>query len=308
LQRTTTFVLACTVLAAAACGGDNNVTGPDSGACVKGQIANGSTASGRLGSTSCSFVDPVWLEDGAFYDAYTVRVTAGKAYEFTARNDNHQTDYDYVLELWGNGSNGDPSQLLAVSDDEGGGFFRHDPQMLFVAPKSGTYSLRMMAYSLDDTSTYTLTARECPVHGVITTSFSDANQALRTSDCVLSDPYFSGDSSRVALYSVHMDANTSRVITIVSSDFDPGFQIGGPGFDVRCSLDGCSSWSADAVDSVTATFFADSAGEYTLAVGSRAYTDTGTFKLMVEAAVPTPRVVSPIKASPRVVGIRKPKA
>lgn len=309
MRRTTTVLLACTVLAA--CGGDNNnVVGPDDPACVKGQIAAGGTVAGQLNGVSCSFVDEDYSDNSTFFDSYTFQARAGKAYQITARADDD--GFDYVLELFGSTSDGTGERVLSVADDEGGGMSGLDPQMLFIAPTSGAYSLRVMGYEAEDTSTYTLTARECPVHAVITTSFSNANQSLQTSDCVWNDTYFGAGSSRVALYAVHMDANTARTITVVSSDFEPGFHAGGPGFDGYCYLDRCEYTIAAAhanVDSVSSELVADSAGTYMLAVGSRVYRNTGTFKLVVDAAHPVapPRVVSAERVRGSVAGIRKAK-
>jgi hypothetical protein len=300
--RRISFLLACAVLAA--CGGDNSVVGPDDPACVKGQIAPGNTKAGQLGATSCTFADSIVAGGSGdyvstYFDAYTFQATAGKAYQLIARSPGNHTDL--VLSLWGDDISANGGVVLAAGDDEAGGVDGYDPMTLFIAPQSGVYSVRVSGYSAADTNTYTLTARACPVHGVITTSFSDANQKLQTSDCVWNAPefYFGSDSSRIALYSVHLDANTARVITVVSSDFDPAFYIGGPGFDALCYTDACGgsngATGSAGVDSVTRVFVADSTGDYTLVVGSYTYADTGTFKLIVgEAqAVVAVRQVSP---------------
>lgn len=314
-MRRISLLLACAILAA--CGGDNSVVGPDDPVCVKGQIAPGNTKAGQLGATSCTFADSIVAGGSGgnyvstYFDAYTFQATAGKAYQIIARSPDTQTDL--VLSLWGDGISANGGILLAAGDDEAGGLGGYDPMTLFIAPQSGVYSLRVSGYSASDTNTYTLTARACPVHSVITTSFSDANQKLQTSDCVWDVPYFGSDSSRIALYSVHLDANTARTITVVSSDFDPAFYIGGPGFDALCYTDACggsngASGSAG-VDSVTRVLVADSTGDYTLAVGSYAYADTGTFKLIVgdAQAVVAVRQVSPELVRGSGAGIRKGK-
>lgn len=265
---------------AAACGGDKSITGPDDPACVKARIGSGDVRTGRLGGASCSFRDAVWLGDSTFYDSYTVQVTAGKAYQFTVRAPNDTTDY--VLELMGTGSSAGQEELLAVADDEGGGY---DPQMYFIAPESGVYSLRVMGYSLADTSAYTLSARECAARATVVTTFSANDQRLQSSDCVWGAPYFSPDSAHVALYTIQMDSNTHRSITVTSSDFTPALFVAGPGFDALCHLQTCAGAAiAYGGDSVTTLLEAGRTGGYTLAVGTTSYTGGGTFTLRVGAA------------------------
>lgn len=292
---------------AAACSGDKAVTGPDDPSCVKAQITPGGTKTGRLGATSCTFTDSIWLDDSSHYDSYTFQAAAGRAYLLTARAPDAYTDY--VLELMGSGATAGQETLLSVADDEGGNY---DPQMLFVAPQSGVYSLRVLGYSYSDTNTYTLTARECPVRATITTSFSDAGQQLQGTDCVWGYTAFSsGDSSHVAVYSVHFDAGTSRQITVVSTGFTPGFFIGGPGFDSYCHLGACRSgalgWGSSA-DSLSGTFAANNSGDYTLVVGaSSGYSATGTFKLTVGPSQPVVRRTSALLAPPTFLVGRKMK-
>lgn len=277
------------MIAAAACGSDKPIVGPDQGECVKGQLSIGGTATGVLSSASCPLTDTIVSDNDTYYDSYTFQASAGKAYQITARAPDQNTDY--VLYLMGFGASQGQEVELGASDDDGQGLGGVDPQMTFIAPESGVYSVRVMGYSNADTNSYTLTARECPVRGTIATSFSDANQQLQQSDCVVAGYLPGADSSRVALYSVHMDAGTTREITVVSSAFTPGFLIGGPGFDAMCWLDGCSSTGVwNGTDSVTTTFTAENSGDYTLGVGSSSgYSTLGTFKLVVGAAQPATR-------------------
>lgn len=285
----------------AGCGSDNSVTGPslDAAKCVKGSISAGDTKSGQLTTSSCPYYDYAYSDDSTYYDAFTFQAEKGKGYMITARGDT-AAGMDMVIELVGRDVNTGQEQVLAISDDEGGNLAS---QVHFVAPTSGTFSLRVMGYSNSDTGSYALTAQSCRVPAArIDGAFSSDTEHLQSSDCVLSKPYFTstyGDSSHVALYQIHFDANEQRTITVVSSQFKPAFELYGPGFDGLCYLSDCDGFSArnsNATDTLTYTFTANYPGDYTLAVGGSGYaSSTGAFSLTVSGGstgTPAPRVTN----------------
>lgn len=296
------------------CSSDStNVAGPntDPAACSKGSISAGDTKSGQLGSASCLRFDYAYSLDSVYYDTYKFTAVKGHGYQFALDNADEVSTFDGVLEL----ATIDPStgeeQLLAISDDEGP---HNYSRLSFIAPVSGTFTLRAGGYGNSDTTAYKLAAKSCdsPLPQ-ITGDLASTNQTLDASDCMLYEPEFlSDDSTHVKFYSLHIGPNETRTITVTSSDFAPGFQLYGPAWGVPCYYDyqGCGKAIAPVQESNTATasitvsgnyvcggeacLQIDWPGEYTLAVGSNASTATGAFTLQVTStAAPSIRIAAP---------------
>jgi hypothetical protein len=113
-----TLVLALTVAALAACGGDS-ATGPSltypalssqvlAAYCVQGNRTFGQGISGTLANTDCD------LGDGTFYEVYRVRVATTGSYQFSASStfDNVMA----VLRLESTTVPGGPQDLLSFVD------------------------------------------------------------------------------------------------------------------------------------------------------------------------------------------------
>lgn len=294
------------------CGSDSkSATGPDTdpAACSKGSITTGDTKSGQLGSASCLRYDYAYSEDSVYYDTYKFTAKAGHGYQFLLDNAAEGQHFDGVLELATINPNTGEEQLVAISDDEGP---HNYSRLSFIAPVSGTFTLRASGYDRSDTSAYTLSAKSCDSPMLqITSDLASTNQTLDASDCVLYEPEFSnGDSTHVKFYSLEIGPNESRTITVTSSDFAPGFQLYGPAWGVPCyyGYQGCGKAIANVQDgsSVTATItvsgdencngydtcnYSDWPGEYTLAVGSNDTNNSGAFTIQVSSAVPLGRVI-----------------
>lgn len=291
----------------------NNVAGPntDPVACNKGTINVGDTKSGQLGSASCLRYDFAYSEDSVYYDTYTFAASKGHGYQFQFENADHVTHFDGVLELVTVNPNTGEEQLVALSDDEAPNNYS---RLTFIAPVSGTFTLRASGYDQSDTAAYQLVAKACDsALPQITGDLASTSQTLGASDCVLDFPeFFNDDSTHVKLYSLEIGPNETRTITVTSSAFNPGFQLYGPAWGVPCyyGYQGCGKAVAVVQDgnTVTATItvsgnencseqgcnFSNWPGEYTLAVGSVNTDQAGAFTLQVSSLEPPPiRLVGP---------------
>ncbi len=236
------LVLMALGVATLGCGSDPTSVpnaNPDPAACLKGSISTGDVKSGALNSASCLRYDFAYSEDSTPYDAYSFKAEKGKGYMFLLERAAGVTNWDALLELATvNPATGD-EQLLAISDDEGPhGWSR----MYFIAPVSGTFYIRASGYDKNDTASYKLTAKSCdsPIPEITTTLTASA-QTLSSTDCVLAQPDFVGDSAHVKLFSVYIAPNETKTISVHSSDFGAGFQVFGPAWGVDCSYEyeGC---------------------------------------------------------------------
>jgi hypothetical protein len=296
---------------AVGCSSDaTSLAGPDAKECTKGSIAPGDSKSGELTDQSCVRYDYAYSQDSVHYDAYTFTAVKGQGYWFALDAANHTDYWDAVMELASIDPSTGDEQLLAISDDEGPNNYS---RIYFIAPVSGTFSLRVAGYDFSDTSAYVLEARACnsPLPA-ITGDLAATSQTLESSDCVVAEPEFAGDSSHVKLYSIHIGPNETKTITVSADAFLPGLQIYGPGWGVSCDYEyqGCGGGSVGAGEASSATITltasgdwncyygcvpANWPGDYTLAVGAANFTDAGAFTLQVQSGsteVPT-RIVAP---------------
>ena len=301
----------------AACSSDSS-TGPDARNCTKGTITAPDTKTGQLGASSCLRWDYAYSSpftgDSVFSDSWDVSLVKGQGYRFNLQHANGSTDWDAVLELVGTNNTTGDVDLLAISDDEGVPGTNW-ARMFFVAPASGTYSLRVSGYDQEDTASYSLTSKRCdPAMPPIQDSLPTAVQELSTLNCVLEQPLFSqygsDDSTYVQLYTVHFNPNDTKRVTITYGDFFPAFQIVGPDWGVYCYYDyqGCGeNWTesggsaelkvgAGGSPQVSLDLTADGRytcqwdfcgythfpGDYTVAVGAENFGDVGHFSIRVE--------------------------
>ena len=283
---------------------------PDS--CSKGSISVGDVKTGVLTAASCVRFDYAYSEDSAPYDGYTFKAEKGKGYMFLLENADNTASWDALLQLASVNPATGKEQLLAISDDEGGHSFS---RLYFIAPASGTFYLRAGGYGDDDFSSYKLTAKSCdsPIPE-ITGTLTASQQTLSASDCVLAQPDFIDDSSHVKLFSVQLEPNETKTITVTSADFFPGMQVYGPAWGVPCyySYEGCGGGVANVLpistESITITAdghetcigvgevhscqFSNFPGQYTIAVGS-SFSSAGSFTISVTEGAPPPRIVGP---------------
>lgn len=100
-----------------------------------------------VGGTQTRTVDPIGDEDWA-----QVNLTAGVTYEFSA--DHMSYNGDTFMELY------DPTQTIVIdSDDYPDGNLHYDSQIVYTAPSSGTYYVRVYTYQGRNTIGYTLSVR-----------------------------------------------------------------------------------------------------------------------------------------------------
>lgn len=235
-------------VAALGCGSDPTSVAnanPDSSSCVKGSIAAGDTKTGALTSASCLRYDHAYTEDTMPFDSYEFKAEKGKGYEFSLGATDNTTEWDAILELVTVNPSTGEEQLLAISDDEGAGNYA---QMYFIAPVSGTFFVRAAGYDRGELASYTLAAKSCdsPIPQ-ITGALAVTTVELSSSDCVLSKPNFTDDSSHVRLFSVLLAPNETKTITVQSDDFGAAFQVYGPAWGVACyyAYEGCGGDVSD---------------------------------------------------------------
>ncbi|HET7622523.1 MAG TPA: hypothetical protein VFK39_11530 [Gemmatimonadaceae bacterium] len=280
-------------LVAGACSSDElSPVGPDAQNCTVGSMKVGDTKTGDIGASSCSMYDWYWWEDSVHFESYNVTVEKGKGYLFSVDGDaaaSRSLGLASASVLVGDSA----SLYMAVQDPDN--WEDGAPgQIFFVAPKTGTYSLRVFSRNLDDQFDYTLTARECKPRVIdIQGAYANDTASLNEDDCTIEEPYFSWvyansewtrTPSHVALYTIHYDGSSRRRITVQSDDFAPGMMLAGPGFDAWCDTyySDCDNTSNSALaDSISTTWDMWVPGVYTLAVGSMQPNATGKFKISI---------------------------
>lgn len=289
-MRKLLYVCALAMVAGACSSDELAPVGPDPQGCTKGSIQVGDTKTGSIGASSCAMYDWYWEEDSVNFESYNVTVEKGKGYLFTLSGD-EPAERELGL-VSRNSVNGDSASIyLAVQEayDEA-----NPSQIYFVAPVTGTYSLRVFNDEVGDSFDYTLTARECTPRAIdIGGAYANDTASLSSDDCTLEEPYFNWMSregvwsyapSHVALYTVYMNGYSPRKITVQSDDFAPSFMLEGPGFDGWCNTYYCSGdnfSNGSMQDSVTTTWWMWMPGTYTLAIGSMEPNATGNFKVTI---------------------------
>jgi len=235
----TSLAAVAVAMIALGCSSSNSATGPDPRNCTKGTISFPQTVTAKMDASACTLYDYWYLADSTNYWSYDVHLDSGGAYLINLAAANDTAHWDAVMELVGRDENTGDEQLLLISDDEGA---RWGSQLYFVAPKSGTFSVRAMNYDFGDTATYALTTRTC-AKGLtqITDSVIGSAQSIASTDCWLESPLFTYDSVQMKLYTIWMAPGHEKEITVSSGVMQPGFQVFGPGFGESCDygFNGC---------------------------------------------------------------------
>lgn len=248
------------------------------------------------------------------YEAYEVRLEAGKAYMFRQERIPDPTregrnDLDALLSIWGRSESG-ASVPLGMSDQEGGG---DDAELHFIAPKTGTYRLVAGSYyglQQGDFGGYRLTSAECPVLGRITGS-GDEEFNLKPSACLRHEAGFTGgwEDDPIAAYRyIRIDAKPNEQITIrvESDDFVPAWEVFGPGIDTYGYLY-ADSWSErrNGNGQVVVTTGAVG-GTVTLAIGVLETTGPDEeFEVTVTRAPAGPLTIQPVIQTPKPIVPRR---
>jgi hypothetical protein len=274
------------VAVAAACSSDStsppSLKGPDAAAnCQTGTIANNGTVTGTISASSDCRLFDAGDNDTVTAASYGVGLTAGKIYSVTTVAQG--SSGDPTNELFGPTVSGDTAAVAESWGYDLNGSGSSDNTLWFYAPVSGTYSLRVFD---DDTNSmsYTMQLSSCPVIATVAasdTDYVDSTSSLATSGCQQVYTFFyDGDSSYVNYYLVSFNAGQTRYFGVTSSAFTPGWEVGGPNFDSMWDLDGSGGTSGYGSGTFQ-SFTSDSAGTYTLAVGSTTYGESGAYRLFV---------------------------
>ena len=272
--------------------------GPDPAACTHGIIAPDSTRAGVLNAASACLLANNYANamgaaiDSSYAQSYTVHAAAGTLYSvrmhFAPSGGLLDTAYRQELSLLGFGTTSGSEVLLAASDYNAS----RDNILYFYAGSAGTYSLRASGGLPIDTGAYTVSMATCPIVAHLTGAgaYTDSAGELSSTDC--QQPWSQlngadGDSAHVRYYIVHFDEEESRTITIVSHDYTPTFEIGGPGLDGMWNVDKSNGTSGDAAEGdtiATGTLYSGlSPGDFTLAVGGYNFSDQGSYVLTISA-------------------------
>jgi hypothetical protein len=295
------FLTAGLLTAVAACSSDSAsspkaLIGPDGAACSQSNVsANGSAVTGTVSASACKLWN-VWNNDSTRSASSAIGVQAGKLYSVTSTaTGTTGTNVWLGNSLVGN-TTADTESTVAIS----GGNSNTTPLnnvLWFYAQASGTYSLRTWLSDTAQTGyTYTTQVVTCPIVATVAASDTDYvdTSSVGTSGCKQQYTFFSNDSSYVTYYLVQFDAGQTRFFNVQASAFSAGFEVGGPGFDSMWDLDG-SNGTSGISNGEYRGLTADSAGTYTLAVGSTTYGGSGAYVLSVvsESLLPTQRVPQP---------------
>jgi hypothetical protein len=173
-------------------------------------------------------------------------------------------------------------------------YFPQQAALTFVADSTVNWTVR--AATLDtlagDLGQYFIKMQSCKVPVPLLVNSTDStthSDSLTTSDCKMPMGDFNPvDSSRVHLYSMHLDSGQSRTLTYNSTV--PMVILIGPTYDTFASLPG--SRGTDSLDSQHGSlqFFPDSAADYTVVVGAFAYSTTSVPYTLTIGAEHTPSV------------------
>jgi hypothetical protein len=312
VQRST-LVLA-TVAIAAACSSSSSpkvvVPPPDGAQCTVGALAiNGAASTGTISTSMCQLYS-TYQSDSTYSASYAIKVTAGTLYQ--VRDSLPASIHGNAsLVLVGKDST-DTTKKIVLAEAQAETPNNEDG-IWFYATKSGTYSLRVSSTDTSDHNpAYSVNAVSCPiVHTMAAadTAYGDSASTLGATGCTQLFTFFNNDdSSVVKYYLVQFAAGQTRYINVYSTDFESGWYIGGADFNAMADVDGGSSnddWAmgAGSYDSFTA----DSAGTYTLAVGSDSYGGTGSYSVTILPAslVLPSRVARVLQSGPRVVKLRQ---
>ncbi|MBX6333426.1 MAG: hypothetical protein IRY91_16380, partial [Gemmatimonadaceae bacterium] len=216
-------------------------------------IAPNESRSGALGEASCRAGERRYAD-------YTVQLTGGAGYLIvvgerrdTARAHPRRHRFDAALRS--------PAPaldlLLDGSTYEVGAPPRTISQLLFIAPSSGPYVVRVSGHEANDRGAYTIAVRRC---GGGTLPLQVTRRGALTSASCLEQVSFQGDSGYADLWSVHLDPQQGVVIRATASSGSPLYlRVVGPGLATR---EGDS-------DIGRLRFTARDGGTYTIVVAAR---------------------------------------
>lgn len=266
-------VVALAILTLSAACGDEVVVNPVFGErCSAGDLRIGTPISGALSEESPCIEDRhFWTGYRSAYDAYSVRLEAGKAYLFRLERrpdpkHDGRNGLDAVLSVFGRDEHG-VVRPLALSDQEGG---ENDAELFFVPTRTATYSIVAGMYGdlLDpqDLGGYLLSSGECPIVGTVAGN-GTRDFTLQPSGCVRTR---AGNGAAPATYRfVTIDAAPNQRVTVAveADDFQPAWELFGPEHDVFENLYDESDYAYAVGNAERTIDVGPAGGRVTLAIG-----------------------------------------
>jgi len=250
--------------------------------CQRGALKAGDSLSFIFDAANgCRTVD-LYSAETTFANSFNVALQSGTGYLITMGTTDSNPFLRPSLELV------DSKKKLIAYDTY---YFPQQAALTFVADSTTNWTVRAATEDTlaGDLGQYFIKMQQCRVPAPPLMANSDAiflADSLTKSDCLMPKSDFNtADSSRVHLYSFHLDAGQAR--TIAYDAAKPMVILIGPTYDTFASLAG--SLGADSIDSRSGSleFAADSAADYTVVVGSFAYSATSvpyTFSITAEHA------------------------
>jgi hypothetical protein len=220
------------------------------------------------------------LPSGHAYREYRIRATAGERLEVVL----HSDEFDAWL---GAGLGSGPSMTELFSDDDGAGNGT-DARLVFSAPTTGEYTIRVRAYGSGGTGRYTIRAARLPQPRrepvVETITFGQTRTGELTDvDALLP----TGHSYRE--YRFRATAGQRVDIRLSSDDFDTWVAVGlssGPDMAELFSNDDGGNSGTDS----RLAFAAPIAGEYTIRVRAYSASSKGRYSISLSEVPPPPAV------------------
>jgi hypothetical protein len=254
--------------ATSGCLGNTSIAAPPPAdtVCARGALKVGDSIVNIFDAANgCRTVD-LYSAETTFANGYTVGLTSGSGYLITMGTTDSNPYLRSSLELV------NAKKKLIAYDTY---YLPQQAALTFVADSTVNWTVR--AATLDtlagDLGQYFIKMQSCkvPVASLVNSTDSAMHSdSLTKSDCKMPMGDFNPfDSSRVHLYSMHVDAGQSRTLTY--SGTVPMVMLIGPTYDTFASLAG--SFGADSLDSQSGSleFFPDSAADYTVVVGTFTY-------------------------------------
>ena len=271
--------------------------------CARGALKPGDSIVNIFDAANgCRTVD-LYSAETTFANAYTVALTAGSGYLITMGTTDSNPYLRSSLELVNT-----KKKLLAYDTY----YLPQQAALTFVADSTVNWTVR--AATLDtlagDLGQYFIKMQSCKVPIAVLANATDSAthaDSLTKSDCKMPMGDFNPvDSSHVHLYSMHVDSGQSRTLTYSSTV--PMVILIGPTYDTFASLLG--SRGADSLDSRSGSleFFPDSAADYTVVVGTFAYSTTSvpyTLTIGAEHQPSMQRVTQSSRSRSRLLGVQR---
>jgi hypothetical protein len=290
---TVAAAVVCVVAASTSCVANSTGTAPPptDTVCTRGAIVAGDSLSATFDAANgCRIVD-IFSAETTFANSYSLALKTGQGYLLTMGTTDSNPYLHSSLELV------NAKKKLVAYDVEQ---WRALAALAFVADSNMNWSVRAATHDTQpgDFGIYFIRMQTCRVPAFLSAPTDSITHAdsLTKSDCLMPMSDFNvADSSRVHLYSMNLTAGDTRVVSWSSPV--PLTVLIGPTYDTFASLPG--SIGADSVAATTGTiqFSPGPAGDYTIIVGTYAYSATtvpytitiGTNQLVPGVATPFSR-------------------